>query len=95
MLVLINRLEAAVSAKDITIATGVQVTDIVVLVCALGGFAAPRWLFRENRGCIYHHGCNGYGANPDLIAEYIPEMKDALYFGHPGNQGEAVLWGKL
>ena len=36
---------------------------------------------------------NGYGGNTALIAEHIPEMSDALYFGHPGNQGDAVLWG--
>ena len=38
--------------------------------------------------------CNGYGANPALVAQHIPEMREALYFGHPGNQGEAVLWGE-
>jgi flavocytochrome c len=37
--------------------------------------------------------CNGYGGAPDLVAEYIPEMRDASYFGHPGNRGDAVLWG--
>ena len=26
-------------------------------------------------------------------AGYIPEMADALYFGHPGNRGDAVIWG--
>lgn len=38
--------------------------------------------------------CNGYGGNPALVASHIPEMSDALYFGHPGNQGHAVLWGQ-
>jgi fumarate reductase flavoprotein subunit len=38
--------------------------------------------------------CNGYGGNPALVARHIPEMADALYFGHPGNQGDAVLWGE-
>ncbi|MGN6569916.1 MAG: FAD-dependent oxidoreductase, partial [Pseudolabrys sp.] len=38
--------------------------------------------------------CNGYGGNPALVRELIPEMADALYFGHPGNQGEAVDWGR-
>ncbi|MDJ0683656.1 MAG: FAD-dependent oxidoreductase [Alphaproteobacteria bacterium] len=37
--------------------------------------------------------CNGYGGNKSMVAEHIPEMKDALYFGHAGNQGEAVAWG--
>src|SRR5690554_255013 len=38
--------------------------------------------------------CNGYGGNPALIEKFIPEMKDALYFGHEGNQGDALLWGE-
>jgi len=38
--------------------------------------------------------CNGYGGNKALVARFIPEFADALYFGHPGNQGEAVAWGE-
>ena len=37
--------------------------------------------------------CNGYGGNSELVRRFIPEMADALYFGHPGNRGDAVLWG--
>jgi len=38
--------------------------------------------------------CNGYGGNRELVARHIPSLADALYFGHPGNQGEALLWGE-
>ena len=38
--------------------------------------------------------CNGYGGNPDLVRRFIPDMANALYFGHPGNRGDAVLWGE-
>lgn len=38
--------------------------------------------------------CNGYGGNPALIARHVPEIAGALYFGHAGNQGEAILWGE-
>jgi len=38
--------------------------------------------------------CNGYGGAADLVARYIPEMRSAHYFGHPGNRGDAVLWGQ-
>lgn len=38
--------------------------------------------------------CNGYGGNPQLVKDYLPEIADALYFGHAGNQGDAVLWGQ-
>ena len=38
--------------------------------------------------------CNGYGGNKDLVRRHIPGLADALYFGHAGNQGDAVLWGE-
>ncbi|HEY8381840.1 MAG TPA: FAD-dependent oxidoreductase [Microvirga sp.] len=38
--------------------------------------------------------CNGYGGNPDLVRRHVPDLADALYFGHPGNQGDALLWGE-
>ena len=38
--------------------------------------------------------CNGYGGNKALVRQHVPALADATYFGHPGNQGEAVLWGE-
>lgn len=94
---LVTRLEQAVMATHAMIVTGAQVTDLVVsgdgdflgAACqrpdgATEAIAARRVIL----------ACNGYGGNPALVARYIPEMKDALYFGHPGNQGEAILWGE-
>jgi len=50
---------------------------------------------RERVGCdALILACNGYGGNPELIRRFIPEMADALYFGHSGNRGDAVLWGE-
>jgi len=37
---------------------------------------------------------NGYGGNRQLVREHCPEIADALYFGHGGNTGEALLWGR-
>src|SRR6476620_11653194 len=37
--------------------------------------------------------CSGFGGNPDLVRRHIPEMTSAIYFGHPGNRGHAVVWG--
>ncbi|ASJ73942.1 FAD-dependent oxidoreductase [Granulosicoccus antarcticus] len=49
----------------------------------------------EQIGCdVLILACNGYGGNPELIARHIPQMQQALYFGHEGNQGEAILWGE-
>jgi fumarate reductase flavoprotein subunit len=50
---------------------------------------------RERIGCeTLILACNGYGGNSELVRRFIPEMADALYFGHPGNLGDAVLWGE-
>jgi flavocytochrome c len=50
---------------------------------------------RERIGCdALILACNGYGGNPELVRRFIPAMADALYFGHPGNRGDAVLWGE-
>ena len=37
---------------------------------------------------------NGFGANPEMLRKYIPEMSNAYYFGHEGNTGEGILWGE-
>lgn len=50
---------------------------------------------RERIGCeALILACNGYGGNPELVRRFIPEMADALYFGHAGNRGDALLWGE-
>lgn len=38
--------------------------------------------------------CNGYGGNPELVREFIPEIADAVFAGHTGNQGDAIRWGQ-
>ena len=49
---------------------------------------------REDIGCrALILACSGFGGNTNLLAKYIPEIRDALYFGHPGNKGDAVAWG--
>ena len=37
--------------------------------------------------------CNGYGGAPALLRQHIPEIASAIYFGHAGNQGDALRWG--
>ena len=48
----------------------------------------------ERIGCAHLLlACNGYGGNASMIDEHIPEMNDAQYFGHQGNQGDGAAWG--
>jgi len=38
--------------------------------------------------------CNGFGGNRDMVKTYLPDIADGLWFGHDGNRGEAVQWGR-
>ena len=38
--------------------------------------------------------CNGFAGNAGMVAQYCPEMRNALYFGGEGNTGEGILWGR-
>ena len=94
---LVGRLRAAAERAGIDIVASAPVTTLFV-------DAARRIAGVEVRrpdGSTDRIGCgalvlatNGYGGNKDMVAESIPEMAGALYFGHPGNQGDAVLWGR-
>jgi fumarate reductase flavoprotein subunit len=94
---LIDRLRSAAEASGVTILSGSRVET---LFAARDGRISGVELARgdgtrERIGCeALVLACNGYGGNPALVRELIPEMADALYFGHPGNQGEAVAWGR-
>lgn len=94
---LIDRLRSAAEVNDIVILTGRAVETLhadsdrrirgVELIRSDGTC--------ERIGCgALILACNGYGGNPELVRRFIPEMANALYFGHPGNRGDAVLWGK-
>lgn len=37
--------------------------------------------------------CSGFGGNKEMVQRYLPEIADGLFFGHVGNQGDAVRWG--
>lgn len=50
---------------------------------------------RETIGCEkLVLACNGFGGDRELVAEHLPDIRDGLWFGHDGNRGEALRWGK-
>ena len=93
---LINRLQAASEREGISLSTNCLVDTIFMCDDLVKGLRVTRpngmHEFIECGNLIL--ACNGYGANNELVRKYIPEMSDALYFGHSGNQGHAVLWGE-
>ena len=50
---------------------------------------------REVIGCsALILACSGFAGNDDMVARYIPEILGATFFGHPGNKGDALVWGE-
>jgi fumarate reductase flavoprotein subunit len=94
---LIDRLRSAAEAQDIAIVAERAAEALIAEsdgrirgVETVRGDGA-----RESIGCdALILACNGYGGNPELVRRFIPEMAEALYFGHPGNRGDAVIWGE-
>jgi fumarate reductase flavoprotein subunit len=93
---LIDRLRSAAEANDVVILTGRAVDALLVDEDRVVGVETVHTnVMRERIGCeTLILACNGYGGNPELVRRFIPELTDALYMGHPGNRGDAVLWGE-
>ncbi|MGL4438092.1 MAG: FAD-dependent oxidoreductase [Bosea sp. (in: a-proteobacteria)] len=94
---LMDRLRSAAEAAGVDIITQACVTTLVSNDA--GSVQAVKLVRPDGSddmvGCkALVLACNGYGGNAALVAVHIPEMARAIYFGHPGNQGEAVLWGE-
>ncbi len=91
----IDRLHAAAEAAGVEIICNARVISLVGSAQGITGVEIERPDgSRERIGCdALVLACNGYGGNKAMVAAHIPQMADALYFGHPGNQGDALLWG--
>jgi fumarate reductase flavoprotein subunit len=93
---LVDRLRNAADANEIVIVTrsaavrlSVDPDGRVLGVEVVRGDGIHEWI-----GChALILACSGFGGNPGLVRRYIPEMADALYFGHSGNRGDAIIWG--
>jgi fumarate reductase flavoprotein subunit len=93
---LIDRLRQAAETIGIVILTESVAEKLFVDGGGICGIEALRRnTIPERIGCdVLIVACNGFGGNPDLVRRFIPEMSDALYFGHPGNRGDAIIWGE-
>ena len=93
---LIDRLRHAAEAAGIVILTESVAETLFVGDGHIRGIEALRRDTTPERiGCdVLILACNGFGGNSDFVRRFIPEMSDALYFGHPGNRGDAIIWGE-
>ena len=38
--------------------------------------------------------CNGFGGNSAMVEQLLPAMRSAVFAGHVGNDGSAIVWGR-
>jgi fumarate reductase flavoprotein subunit len=93
---LMGALSAAIEREQIDVLTEALVTTL---------FADPDGSVRgvrlqrpdgscEDLGCdALILACCGFAGNAEMVAQYIPEIVGATFFGHPGNKGDAIRWG--
>ena len=56
--------------------------------------------YQRPDGALEEVGCDalvlatcGFGGNHQMVAEHIPEIAEAEYYGHESNQGDGIQWG--
>jgi fumarate reductase flavoprotein subunit len=93
---LMAALESAAERAGVMILTDATVTGLTREQNRITGVT-----FQRPDGMVEHIGCDalvlacsGFGGNADLVAQWIPEMAEAVFHGHPGNKGNALRWGK-
>jgi fumarate reductase flavoprotein subunit len=94
---LIDALRTAAEAAGVVIVTDAHVTTLFrdqseQRIAGVGYRRGGRHETLAARAVVL--ACNGYGGNAALVAKHLPDLNGAVWFGHAGNQGEAVLWGE-
>ena len=92
-----SALLAAADRKQIDLVTGALACDLYATT--EGKVTAVRYTrpdgASETVGCkALVLACCGFGGNKEMVREYIPEIADAEFWGHVGNRGDAIEWGR-
>ena len=94
---LMMRLLQATDAAEIMVLNDARVTDLWVDAQdkVLGvSFVRPDGTV-DHLSCDHLIlACNGFGGNAEIVSQLLPEMREATYAGHTGNDGSAILWGQ-
>lgn len=94
---LMGRLANAVAAADIPLVTDAAVRELWAddTGLLLGvGYERPDDTLEHLSCDAVILACNGFGGNAAMVRELLPEMRDALFAGHTGNDGSAIAWGR-
>lgn len=92
---LVDDLVAAVEARDVPIAVGNTVRELIVEDSGVRGAVidtdGAQTTIRARKTIL---ALNGFAGNAGLVKRFCPEIAGAQYFGALGSTGEAVLWGE-
>lgn len=93
---LINALREACEANDILIAAERTVRTLYAKAETVTGVRATLPDGSEEHIACERLilACNGFGGNTEMVRDLTPAISGALYFGHEGNQGDAIRWGQ-
>ncbi len=92
---LVDRLRSACEAEGIDIVCGRRAFTLFRDGDCITGVEVEGPDGTERIGCeTLILSCNGYGGNREMVARLMPDIEGALWFGHDGNKGDAVLWGE-
>ncbi|RYH68103.1 MAG: FAD-dependent oxidoreductase [Alcaligenaceae bacterium] len=94
---LMGRLANAVAAANIPLVTDAAVRELWAddTGLLLGvGYERPDGTLEHLSCDAVILACNGFGGNAAMVRELLPEMRDALFAGHTGNDGSAIAWGR-
>lgn len=91
---LVDRLRSACEAAGIDIICNRRATTLFTDGDTIGGAAVegPDGTETIGAGAVIL-ACNGFGGNAAMVARHMPDIADAVWFGHGGNTGDAVTWG--
>lgn len=91
---LVDRLRATCEAEGVDIICNRRAATLYMNGDRIAGIAANGPDGPETIGCdALILACNGYGGNHAMVRQHMPEIENALWFGHSGNTGDAVAWG--
>ncbi len=97
---LMQRLQAAAQAAGVDLLTQALVRELWVeqgdsaaRITGLG-YERPDGSVERLRCDALLLACNGFGGNAAMVRELLPDMRDATFGGHVGNDGSAIAWGR-
>jgi len=94
---LMQRLQTAAQAAGVDLLTQALVRELWVddakRITGIG-YQRPDGRIERLRCDALLLACNGFGGNAAMVRELLPEMRDASFGGHVGNDGSAIAWGR-